>query len=95
MPDSQLDPITQSLVDQFVATERLEGLKASDKFERFVNYAVVSSEYSDTFDVEEVSSPGDEVGIDGIAVMVNGALITAPEQVHELSASSLRPSTCA
>jgi hypothetical protein len=86
MTGAKLDPITQSLVDQFVASEGLSHLDAADRFERFVNFCVVSGEHSDTFDVEDVSGPGDEVGIDGIAVLVNGALVTAPEQVADLAA---------
>ena len=45
----------------------------------------MSAEHSDTFDVEEVSGPGDEVGIDGIAVLVNGALVTTSEEVAGLA----------
>jgi hypothetical protein len=82
---AQLDQITKSLVDQFVASEGIQELSAAEQFERFVNFAIVSSEHSDTFSVEEVSGPGDEVGIDGIAVIVNGALVTTAEQVQDLS----------
>jgi len=76
-----LDKITRSLLDQFVQREQLEGLKEDDAFERFVNYCVISNEYSDTFDVEEVSSSDTEYGIDGIAVIVNGTLITDVSEV--------------
>lgn len=85
MADPKLDAITQSLVTTFVDTEGLTSLNDADRFERFVNFAVVSSEQSDTFDVEDVSGPGDEVGIDGLAVIVNGALVTTPEQVADLA----------
>lgn len=85
MADSKVDQITQSLVDKFVVSEQLTHLDASERFERFVNFSVISGEHSDTFDVEDVSGPGDEVGIDGLAVLVNGALVTTPEQVNELA----------
>jgi AIPR protein len=85
MVESRVDRITQSLVDKFVLAEQLTHLDASERFERFVNFSVVSGEHSDTFDVEDVSGPGDEVGIDGLAVLVNGALVTTPEQVNELA----------
>jgi hypothetical protein len=83
--DPKLDAITSKLVDAFVATEGLDGLSDADRFERFVNFSLVSSENSDTFDVEDVSGPGNEVGIDGIAVVVNGALVSTPEQVTDLA----------
>ena len=85
MADQKLDRITQALVDEFVQTQDLGHLTGADQFERFANYCVVSAEHSDTFDVEEVSGPGDEVGIDGIAVLVNGALVTTSEEVAGLA----------
>jgi AIPR protein len=85
MVDSRLDPITQDLVDKFVASEGLAELDDADRFERFVAFSIVSNEHSDTFDVEDVSAPGTEVGIDGAAVIVNGALVTTPEQIKDLA----------
>ncbi len=85
MTAAQLDPITQDLVDKFVASESLDKLDPAAQFERFVNFSVVSTEQSDTFDVEDVSAPDNEVGIDGLAVIVNGALVTTPEQVSDLA----------
>jgi hypothetical protein len=67
----------------------LSHLSAAEQFERFVNFSVVSSEHSDTFSVEDVSGPGDEVGIDGLAVLVNGALVTSAEQVQDLAGRNL------
>ncbi|MCW2974387.1 MAG: hypothetical protein JWN72_2660, partial [Thermoleophilia bacterium] len=86
MPDPMLEQITGSLVDQFITSNGLGHLNPSDRFERFVNFSVISREYSDTFDVEEVSGPGNEVGLDGIAVVVNGALVTSAEEVNDLAA---------
>lgn len=80
-----MDRITQSLVDKFATEYGLTKLAAADQFERFVNFCVVSAEHSDTFDVEEVSGPGDEVGLDGLAVLVNGALVVTPEEVADLA----------
>jgi hypothetical protein len=84
MAESKLDAITRSLLTQFVESEGLTHLSPAEQFERFVNFAVMSSEHSDTFNVEDVSGPGDEVGIDGIAVLVNGAMVTTAEQVEDL-----------
>jgi hypothetical protein len=80
-----MDKITQSLVDEFLDNQELTHLGQADAFERFVNFAIVSSEHSDSFDVEEISSPDTEVGIDGIAVLVNGVLITEPDEVEGLA----------
>jgi hypothetical protein len=85
LAEPKLDPITKSLVDEFVSSEGLGDLKPAEQFERFVNFATISNEHSDTFSIEDVSGPGDEVGIDGIAVLVNGALVTTAEEVEELA----------
>jgi hypothetical protein len=85
MTEPTLEPITKSLVDQFIASEDLGHLKPSDQFERFAAFSVVANEHSDTFDVEDVAGPGNEVGIDGIAILVNGVLVTTPEQVADLA----------
>jgi hypothetical protein len=88
MAETKLDLITQALVDQFIAAQQLTHLTPAKRFERFVNFCVVSTEQPETFNVEDVSSPGSEVGVDGIAVLVNGALVTSPEQVDQLAAAN-------
>lgn len=84
MAGAKLDQITKAFVDQFASAEGLLALPDADRFERFVNFCVVSAEHSDSFDVEEISGPGDEVGIDGLAVLVNGALVTTAAEVDDL-----------
>jgi hypothetical protein len=61
-----VDRITENLLAEFVADHGLSRLTDSDAFERFANFCVVSREYSETFEVEDVSGPGQEVGIDGL-----------------------------
>jgi hypothetical protein len=80
-----MDKITKSLMEEFLAVQELTHLSEADGFERFANYCVISSEHSDSIDIEEVSSPNSEVGIDGIAVLVNGVLVTDPEEVEGLA----------
>ena len=80
-----MDKITESLVEEFLQSQKLTHLEDADAFERFANFATVSGEHSDSFDVEEVSSPDTEVGIDGIAVLVNGVLVTSAEEIDALA----------
>jgi hypothetical protein len=84
-----MDRITKSLLDEFKASQELLGQDDQDAFERFANFCTVSKEYQETFDVEEVSSGGGEdTGLDGIAVIVNGSLVTTKEEIEDLAATN-------
>lgn len=55
----------------------------SDDFEHFANHCVVSLEYSDTFNIADIST-GKATGIDGIAIIVNGSLVTSADEIGDL-----------
>lgn len=80
-----MDKITKTLLDDFSDAEAFEGMSESDAFARFANFSVVSREYSDTFTVEDVTSDGEnDTGLDGVAIIVNGSLVTEKEDIKEL-----------
>ncbi|MEQ9106093.1 MAG: AIPR family protein [Limnobacter sp.] len=55
-------------------------------FEHFVNFCVISNEYGEEFDVDEVhTGGGDDLGIDGLAVIVNGALVDDEQEINDLA----------
>jgi len=65
--------------------EVVEIVKESDLFEMFVNYSLVSSFYNKSFDISSVTvGSGDDTGIDGVAILVNGHLIENTDEVDEL-----------
>jgi hypothetical protein len=70
-------------MNTFQAEECLSAkISEADLFEHFVNFCAVSNEYGEEFDVEEIhTGGGDDLGIDGIAVIVNGALVDDSEEV--------------
>ena len=82
-----MDLVTQSLMNTFQAEECLSAkMPEADLFEHFVNFCVVSNEYGEEFDVEEIhTGGGDDLGIDGLAVIVNGALVEDSEEVDDLA----------
>jgi hypothetical protein len=81
-----MDRITRALLKDFVDGQGLSTLKEDEAFERFSNYAVVSREYSDSFDVEEVSSGGgNDTGIDGLALIINGRLVLNEEEIVDIT----------
>ena len=80
-----MDRITKTLVQDFVDEQKLGALDDSQAFERFCNFCVISKEYPDTFDVEEVSvGKGDDTGLDGIAMVVNGTLVSSKDEIADL-----------
>jgi hypothetical protein len=85
-----MDLVTQSLLASFADEESLpDSLDNATIFEHFVNFSAVSAEYSDEFDVEEVhTGGGEDLGIDGIAVIVNGNLVTDLAEVEDLAAAN-------
>ena len=82
-----MDLVTSNLVQTFKADEGFDNSTPSDVlFEHFSNYCVLSHEYTDEFDLEDIhSGGGNDLGLDGIAVIVNGALISSPEEIDDLA----------
>lgn len=50
-----------------------------------MNYCVLSDTYEDEFDINDIhTGGGDDMGIDGIAIIVNGALVSDSEEIADL-----------
>ncbi len=79
-----MHPIIGALLKDFAETQSLQDLNENEQFEHFVNYAVVSDIYAGDFNPIDVSTGSVEFGIDGIAVIANGALIDDMDEVDEL-----------
>jgi hypothetical protein len=80
-----MDRITESLIGELLATLEITSENEPKDFEKLVNYTVVSNEFNKTFDVESVTvGDGNDTGIDGIAIIVNGQLIDCTDEVDDL-----------
>ncbi len=80
-----MDRITETLVAEFAVEYDLTNEPAADQFEHFANLAVVASEYHDSFSPDDVHVGKDSnPGIDGLAVIVNGSLVTEEDEVSDL-----------
>lgn len=79
------DQILESYVEDFSEAEGFKDLPPPDRFERFVNYCVVSKQYPRDFDIESLSvGGGDDIGADGIAITVNGNIVKSEEEIDYL-----------
>ena len=79
------DQILQSYVDSFAESLGYGDREPDIKFEKFVNYCVVSKQYPRDFDVESISVGGaDDIGLDGVAITVNGNIVQSEEEIDYL-----------
>jgi hypothetical protein len=86
-----MDKVTESLLAEFAKEHSLEHLKQDKQFEHFSSYVVVRGEHTETFDTDDIvvgddetSKKGADIGIDGIAIIANGVLVTDVEELEEL-----------
>jgi hypothetical protein len=79
-----MDRVTESLLNEFCSEHELGGLAQDKAFEHFVCFVTVGRHYSETFDTEDiVVGAGGDTGIDGIAIIVNGELVSDVEDLDD------------
>jgi AIPR protein len=75
-----VDRITESLLTDFSTEYELSSLDEDKRFEHFASFITVRRSLSDTFDTEDiVTGSGSDTGIDAIAIIANGTLVTDVE----------------
>ncbi|AFL81774.1 AIPR protein [Aequorivita sublithincola DSM 14238] len=80
-----MDRITESLITELLSNLEINSEDESKDFEKLANYTVVSNEYNKTFDIETLTvGDGNDTGIDGIAIIVNGQLVESTDEVDDL-----------
>ncbi len=86
-----MDKVTESLLAEFSKEHSLEHLKEDKRFEHFASYVVVRGEHTESFDTHDIvvgddesTKGGADIGIDGIAIIANGVLVTDVEELEEL-----------
>lgn len=82
-----MDPVTSSLLKDFVASQQIGSKDEATQFEHFVNYIVLFDIFAEEFDVEAISTGSGEFGIDGISIIVNDTIIEDEEQLEDLAES--------
>lgn len=82
-----MDRITTKYVEAFQSEQSLSDVEPSTLFELFADYCVVSDAYDEEFDVVADVHVGGEadLGIDGLAIVVNGAMVSSVEEVEDLA----------
>ena len=81
-----MDRITSALLAEFSGENQLEKVSEETCFEHFAAYLATSRHVADTFDTADlVTGAGGDTGIDAIAILINGSLVTDSELVAELA----------
>ena len=84
-----MDRITKSHLETFRLEQSLGEIDESVLFEYFADYCVVTDAYDEEFDVADVHVGGsDDLGLDGLAINVNGALVTSTDEAEDLLAAN-------
>jgi len=80
-----MDRITESLIAELISNYEMQSEGESKDFEKLANYTVISNDYNKTFDIESVTvGDGNDTGIDGIAIIVNGQLVESTDEINDL-----------
>ena len=78
-----MDRITKTLLNNFLKTQEIVNKDESSNFEKFVNYSILSN------DIDSISiGSGNDTGIDGLAIIVNGHLIEELNEIDDLLAQN-------
>ncbi|MET7706195.1 AIPR family protein [Micromonospora sp. NPDC005413] len=84
-----MDRITKSYLNVFQAEQSLPDMSESDLFEHFASFCAVSDCYDEEFDIADVViGEEDDLGIDGIAIIVNGIIATSVDEANDLIGAS-------
>ncbi len=80
-----MDRITQSFLNEFVERHELGVIPEGQQFENFASYVAVRRHYNgESFDTTTIhTGGGGDLGIDGLAILVNGSLVADVDALNE------------
>ena len=80
-----MDRLVQSYMDSFLKSQDIVEKNQSKQFEMFASYCAIEQMYSENFNpADVVIGEGDDCGIDAVAIIVNGTMITSQEEIDDL-----------
>lgn len=80
-----MDRIVQSYMESFLKSQEIEEKEQSKKFELFSSYCAVEQIYTENYNPADIIiGDGGDCGIDAIAILVNGTMITSQEEIDDL-----------
>lgn len=82
--------IVKAHLGSFVKSFGLEADEESVQFEKFATHCVLSSRFSSTFDLDDVSTGEGDEGIDGVAVVIDETVTPSAEDAQATFSSQRR-----
>ena len=80
-----MDRITKSFIQEMLSQQEMESESEFKDFEKLVNYTVISNFYNRSFSLDYVTvGEGNDTGIDGLGIIVNGQMIETTDEVDDL-----------
>ena len=76
--------ILKNHVAEIASEFEYEGFGESKLFEFFCNYCVVSKHYFGRFDPREITTIEDDASLDGLAIIIDGDLVTTVDDAKEI-----------
>ncbi len=81
-----MNKITKSLLTKFSQEFELQRLSESVQFEHFANFSITSKLFRGSFELEDIhTGGGNDLGLDGVLLLVNGRIITELEQLNDIA----------
>ncbi|QKG00442.1 AIPR family protein [Aeromonas hydrophila] len=79
------DEILRSFLTSFSEQNGYSELGEDEQFEKFANFNVISKLYPRDINIDDLSTGGqDDIGIDGAAIIINGAIVQSEEEIDFL-----------
>lgn len=79
-----MNPLIAGLVDEFASENSFDRLPKHQQFERFCAHCLLASLLADSSAIDDVVMGDEAVGLDGIAIEVNGELLFEADALDEL-----------
>lgn len=86
-----MNPVIKAQVGDFAANEDLQGRSESELFEIYSIYSVLSGGLGETIDPTDAHLSGSEFGMDGVAILVQGRLISDTTDAEQAIADIKNP----
>ncbi|MBF8280168.1 MAG: hypothetical protein HW385_1600, partial [candidate division NC10 bacterium] len=86
----KIEPVIRSRFTSFRSSRDLEAMDEGEAFERFVCHTLVSAHQPDAFGSHDdrletiCVGGGADMGIDGIAILLNDLIVTSPDDIEDI-----------
>lgn len=78
-----VNPVIKAQATEFATTNALTAKSESEIFEIYTVYSIVNGGLGESIDAGDAHLTGAEFGMDGVALLVQGRLVTDPEKAEE------------